>query len=80
MKVTVKLTRAEKKKLARLKREVKSRQGQMERAYASMERAWKRGNAPEKIAKAVNDSTARARKAWGTMVRYYGQLKKKFPR
>ncbi len=80
MKVTVKLTKAEKKKLARLKREVRSRQGQMERAYASMERAWKRGKAPEKISKAMAVSTAKARKSWGAMVSYYGKLKRKFPR
>lgn len=80
MKVMVKLTKVEKKKLARLKGEVKSRQGQMERAYASMERAWKRGKAPEKIGKAMNASTAQARKSWGAMVSYYGKLKRKFPR
>jgi hypothetical protein len=80
MKVMVKLTKAEKKKLLRLKREVKSRQGQMERAYASMERAWKRGKALEKIAKAMNASAAQARKSWGAMVSSYGKLKRKSPR
>ena len=80
MKVTVKLTKAEKKKLARLKREAGYRQRQMERAYAAMERAWKRGKAPEKIAKAMQDTTARSKKAVGTMAGYYGKLKRKFPK
>lgn len=78
MKVTVKLTKAEKKKLARLKREAKSRMGQMERSYASMERAWKRGKAPDKIARAMKDSTKRAQKAVKEMEKYYGRLKRKF--
>jgi len=79
MKVTIKLTKAEKKKLARLKREVVYRQRQMEQAYASMERAWKRGKAPEKIAKAMRVTTERAQSSWKAMVGYYGRLKRKFP-
>ncbi len=78
MKVTVKLTKAEKKKLARLKREAKTRMGQMERTYASMERAWKRGRAPEKISKAMKDATKRATKSVKAMDQYYGKLKRKF--
>lgn len=80
MKVTVKLTKAEKKKLARLKREAAFRQRQMERTYAAMERAWKRGKAPEKISKAMQDASQRSSKAVRAMVGYYGKLKRKFPK
>jgi len=80
MKVTVKLTKGEKKKLARLKREARSRQGQMERAYAAMERAWKRGKAPAKVSKAMQDTTKRAQKAMREMAGYFGKVKRKFPR
>ena len=80
MKVTVKLTKGEKKKLARLKQEARRRQGEMERAYAAMERAWKRGKAPAKISKAMQATSKKAQKAVRAMAGYYGKLKQKFPR
>lgn len=80
MKVTVKLSKAEKKKLARLKRDVRSRQAKMDRAYAAMERAWKRGKAPKKIASAMDVTTKRAVQSWRSMVQYYGKLRRKFPK
>ncbi len=80
MKVTVKLTRAEKKRLARLKSQARKTQRQMESAFGQMERAWKRGKAPAKIARAMQVTTARANKSIKAMVSYYGKLKRKFPR
>lgn len=80
MKVTVKLTKGEKKKLARLKRDAKRRGAEMERAYAAMERAWKRGKAPAKISNAMQATAKQAQKAYRTLGGYYGKLKRKFPK
>ena len=80
MKINVKLNKGEKKKLARLKRELKSRHAKMVRTYESLERSWKRGKAPSKIVAAAQDAATRAKKATNEAVAYYGRLRKKFPR
>lgn len=80
MKVNVKLTKGEKKKLARMKRDARRAQRKMESAFGQMERAWKRGKAPAKISKAMQATTKKANKATRAMVTYYGRLKNKFPR
>ena len=42
-KVAVKLSKAEKKKLGRLKREMKATHAKALRTYDSMEKAWRKG-------------------------------------
>ncbi len=79
MKVSVKLTKAEKKKLARLKRDMKNTQGKLLRTYDSMERAWKKGRKiSSSVSKDVQDTVKRARKATNEAATYFGKLKRKY--
>lgn len=80
MKVTVKLNKGEKKKLARLKREMKGTNSKMMRTYESLERSWKKGKGPAKVTAAAQDAAKRAKKATNEAVAYYAKLKRKFPR
>jgi hypothetical protein len=81
MKVSVKLNKIEKKKLARLKREMKSTHAKMLRTYDAVERAWKKGKkASTTVVAATQDASKRAKKATTEAVQYYSKLRKKYSR
>ncbi|MEX2117522.1 MAG: hypothetical protein WEB37_11590 [Bacteroidota bacterium] len=78
MKISFRFTKSEMRKLEKLKQEAKTRQTQLERAYAKMEKAWKTGKAPEKITKVLLDTANQAQQSIKEIEKYYGKLKKKF--
>ncbi|MEX1139376.1 MAG: hypothetical protein WEF53_08565 [Bacteroidota bacterium] len=78
MKISVKFTKSEMRKLEKLKKEAQILQKQLERAYAKMEKAWKTEKAPEKITKVLVDTTHKAQQSIKEIEKYYSKLKKKF--
>lgn len=79
MKVAVKLTKAEKKKLARLKRDMKNTQAKVLRTYDSMEKAWRKGKkVSASVSKDVQDTVKRARKATNEASTYFSKIKRKY--
>ena len=79
MKVAVKLTKAEKKKLARLKRNMKATNAKLLRTYDSMEKAWRKGKkASASISTSTQDTVKKAKKATNEAVAYMNKVKRKY--
>jgi len=79
MKVAVKLSKAEKKKLARLKRNMKNTHAQLLRTYDSMEKAWRKGKkASASVSKSTQATVKKAKKATNEAVSYFGKVRRKY--
>ena len=79
MKVAVKLTKGEKKKLARLKRDMKNAHAKMLKTYDSMEKAWRKGKkASASASKSAADLVKKAKKATNEGSAYFNKVKRKY--
>jgi hypothetical protein len=78
MKVKVKLTPTEKRRLRKIKREVKTQYARMERAHDAIERSLTRaGKIPAKVSAAAKLTKKEAEQTIKKMDRFYTKLKRK---
>jgi hypothetical protein len=78
MKVTIRLTSAEKKQIARFRKELKTQFKKMQNTYARLDKAFaKSGKVPARISKASKVAGREAQKTIKKVDRYYARVKKR---